>query len=405
MTARRAISPSVAIFTFGPVVAADGGLGVRARCVTRILVGLGLDVRVISVGEAGRDAPGTASSVLGADLINLDGGHVWRWMLQLWRTSRSLRDVDVVVVESALILPAVALFRKTPIVWDTTELETLHYRRLGWHRETIAKRLIWRVLESWAGRRSDVVVAVSEREASEWRKIFPSFARKVVVVDHVPDGRPEPGSPFLDAVRLATSRANDRYVLFLGNLGAKHNLTAARWCVQELAPLLPAACNLVLAGVGTEKLVIDAGQPRQVLGLGFVENIDELVAEAEICLAPLLSGAGVKTKVLHYVALGRPVIGTATAFEGIEDAPGCRTAGLESFAEVVVDQLSSPPDEKGHARREALQRAWVSARFDERRLTAQWLAVLDRVDFLPADVASDSDSDADIFMTQFSSNE
>lgn len=405
MTARRAISPSVAIFTFGPVVAADCGLGVRARCVTRILVGLGLDVRVISVGEGGRDTPGTASSVLGADLINLDGGHVWRWMLQLWRTSRSLRDVDIVVVETALMLPAVALFRKTPIVWDTNELETLHYRRLGWHLETIAKRLIWRVLESWAGRRSDVVVAVSEREASEWRKIFPSFARKVVVVEHVPDSRPEPGNPFLDAVRPPTSRANDRYVLFLGNLVAKHNLTAARWCVQELAPLLPAACDLILAGVGTEKLVIDAGQPRQVHGLGFVENIDELVAEAEICLAPLLSGAGVKTKVLHYVALGRPVIGTETAFEGIEDAPGCITADLESFAEVVVDQLSSPPTERGHARREALQRAWASARFDERRLTTQWLAVLDCVDLLPVDVANDRDSGGDISMVNFSADE
>jgi len=54
-----------------------------------------------------------------------------------------------------------------------------------------------------------------------------------------------------------------------------------------------------------------------------VDEIDSIIDSADLCLAPLATGAGVKTKVLHYLAHGKRIAGTPIAFEGLSGAPGC----------------------------------------------------------------------------------
>ena len=112
-------------------------------------------------------------------------------------------------------------------------------------------------------------------------------------------------------------------LLFVGNLLGKHNADAARWLLEELAPRLPADCTLVLAGPGTDEVPPPESTSALVCRLGAVSDIDAVIAGADLCLAPLAAGAGVKTKVLHYLAHAKPVVATPVAREGIEDAPGC----------------------------------------------------------------------------------
>jgi glycosyltransferase involved in cell wall biosynthesis len=50
---------------------------------------------------------------------------------------------------------------------------------------------------------------------------------------------------------------------------------------------------------------------------GFVEDLTEYYASARVALAPLLSGAGVKFKVLDALAQGVPVVATTIGAEGI----------------------------------------------------------------------------------------
>ena len=52
--------------------------------------------------------------------------------------------------------------------------------------------------------------------------------------------------------------------------------------------------------------------------LGYVDNLDDLYNKADIIVAPLIFGTGLKVKVVEALARGKIVIGTLTAFEGIE---------------------------------------------------------------------------------------
>lgn len=372
------------IVTFGQIVPPSGGIAVRSVMAARCLVAMGFAVHLLSVGERDpasdpgqsdvvmtvRRAPGLPDEV---ELTALPA----RPMFALGaRARRSLRSAiarsDVVLVESALLLPAVVLAGlRRPIVWDTTELETLHYSRLPTSPSVRAKQSVWYLLEQWSTTKVDVVVAISAVEAAYWARLFPRSREKLAVVDHAVPSEPRAAAP--ESRRSAS-------VLFVGDCRAKHNHAAARWTLEHLAPALAGRARLVLAGSGTEDMATDAPD---VELLGFVEDVSEVIARAEVCIAPLSVGAGVKTKMLDYVRQGCRVLATPVAMEGIEDCPGVTVAELGEFPQALLGLLDTPEDADHAASRRAAQARWYEEHCGHAHLIEQWTAVLEQVG-LPA---------------------
>ncbi len=172
--------------------------------------------------------------------------------------------------------------------------------------------------------------------------------------------------------RLCGAPLRGTVLLFVGNLLGKHNAAAARWLVEVLAPRLPSDCSLVLAGPGTDAVASPHSARAHVCRLGGVPDIDVVIGGADLCLAPLAAGAGVKTKVLHYLAHRKPVVATPVSLEGIEDAPGVEAAGLDEFPSVIVELVSRGEAPELRARRETLQATWLHERYGPDRVANQW---------------------------------
>lgn len=289
--------PLVAMVTFGSILASRSGAASRSRRSLEDLVAVGFDAAVLSVGEAAsgtircgeRDVrvvsfPGPVRLGVGAGLVGA--------------IRRIAGRADAVLVSSAQLLPAVRTARlNLPVIWDTTELEYLHYRRLPRTPSNQVKGAVWWMLERWSCAYADVTVAISEAEAASWRRIYPSCASRLCVVDHRPGSDPTtPGALVGDPSSEAA--ASPARLVFVGNLGAKQNLEAARWIARSLAPLTAGKAELVLVGPGTERLEFDPGLQATVTCLGEVDSLAPVLGTAAAALAPLMSGAGVKTKVL-----------------------------------------------------------------------------------------------------------
>lgn len=369
--------PRALLVAFGSVLDPRHGIAVRARSLADALADLGVRVTLISSEEPVSPIP-----------ASIDAMHVLRQPLRFWfsmelvrETRLRARESDVVIVESALLLPSVELARpKIPVVWDTNECETLHYSRLEPTFTNRLRGLVWRQIERWAVRRTDIVVAVSESEGSWWTRLFPASREKLAVVHHRSLAQAMPsGVARAQFERLCNASVRGRVLLFVGNLSAKHNAAAASWLLGELAPRLPADCSLVLAGPGTEALSAPDRTRAHVLCLGSVPDVDVVVARADICLAPLKAGAGVKTKVLDYLAHGKVVVATPVAMEGLEDAPGVCTAELEHFAARVLELLSRSDDLEAAERRRTSQRAWIRAQHSRERIAEELRSALQRV--------------------------
>ena len=288
------------------------------------------------------------------------------------------RDADAVIVANAMFMPALEVSRtRVPMIWDTNECQTLHYERLERTLSNRAKQLIWWGLERWAARRCRVAVAIGSAEASEWRRIHAPLRDKLMTVDHaafVPDRPTEAGDG--DLAERIGGMLHRPILLFVGTISAKHNAIAARWLIDVLAPALPDTATIVICGPGSDQLVGGGKAGARVVLLGAVDDIDSIIATADLCLAPLATGAGVKTKVLHYLAHGKRIAGTPIAFEGLSGAPGLLEAPLDGLTDLVTRIIATPESAAAARSRMAAQHAWLAEHHGRPLIVDQWRNVL-----------------------------
>ena len=371
--------PRVGVLCFSPF-GASNGMAVRVRAMVEDLHALGIDLHIIAVGDGQPSSP-TLGVPPGAVVTEVRprgrAGFVTQVARVLAKVSRSL---DALVIEGAMFVPAVVLARvPCPLIWDIVELETLHYRRIRRTTPGVYTRHgIWYALELWAGREASVVVAVSAAEATECQRLLPSTHGKVRVVSHrvpLPD---LPGGELSNGPtppREPTAGARARAV-FVGDLAAKHNRDAANWILRDLVPRLPGGYEIVFIGPGSDALPGGNMAGSTVRGLGVVPELATVVGSGDIALAPLAAGAGVKTKMLDYLALGCRVLATPVALEGLDGAPGVKRCSLADFAR-AFDALarSSEPEDTRICRVEA-QRSWLLAHTSPQLTRAAWRDVL-----------------------------
>ena len=103
--------------------------------------------------------------------------------------------------------------------------------------------------------------------------------------------------------------------------------------------------------------------------IGFVEDIHEPLAQYSVFVCPILSGSGVRVKLLEAFAAGIPVVSTTLGAEGLAsgDTGICRIADKPAnFADAVLDVLNDPEQAQAMA---AAARAYVVAERDMRVMT------------------------------------
>jgi glycosyltransferase involved in cell wall biosynthesis len=106
-------------------------------------------------------------------------------------------------------------------------------------------------------------------------------------------------------------------VAFLGGYGHPPNIEAVKYFVKEVMPLLrksqPGIKFHIYGSRVTED--IEALACEDVVVEGFVESLSDVFDTCRVFVAPLLSGAGIKGKVLESIAYGVPTVLSPIAAE------------------------------------------------------------------------------------------
>ena len=119
-------------------------------------------------------------------------------------------------------------------------------------------------------------------------------------------------------VQYPVEKQNDRFVLF-GNWRRADNYEGALWLLNGLSDFIERPITVDIIGKHFPEEKIKKSEKLNVNNLGFVDNPYPIIAECKAMLCPLLSGAGIKVKVIEALASGTPVLGTEIAFEGFSD--------------------------------------------------------------------------------------
>lgn len=151
--------------------------------------------------------------------------------------------------------------------------------------------------------------------------------------------------------------------LFLGDYAHHPNAEAALHVAHAIWPQIrtrhPQA-ELWLAGPRAPQAVRELDRGAGVRYLGYVADLDQLLAQTRLLLAPVLSGDGSRVKVLTALAHGIPVVGNARTFAGLS-APALAARRAETADELASLALALLDDAAQAARAGQAGRAWAES--------------------------------------------
>jgi GT2 family glycosyltransferase/glycosyltransferase involved in cell wall biosynthesis len=176
--------------------------------------------------------------------------------------------------------------------------------------------------------------------------------------------------------RFETSAREPDTMLFLGSFRHLPNQEALIWFMTHVLPRVherrPPARLIVIGSDPPLRHALPA-QAKNVELVGFVEDIREPLSRYALFVCPILSGSGVRVKLLEAFAAGIPVVSTRIGAEGLawNDGEICRLADdPDSFAAAIVEMLESPAQAAVMAAR---ARAEVVVHRDLRTMTRKLL--------------------------------
>lgn len=208
-----------------------------------------------------------------------------------------------------------------------------------------------RRLERRVALECDHSVFVTESEAALFRTQVPEAAAKILGISCGVDHRyfdptheyPAPFDPTIPTF------------VFTGTMDYPPNIDAVTWFATKILPLirhtLPYARFQIVGGSPSEE-VKRLARLDGVAVTGRVPDVRPYVHHAVAAVAPMRIARGIQNKVLEAMAMGKPVIVTSGALEGIDAEPGRHVVladGASAFAAAAVHLASQDGAKEGLA--------------------------------------------------------
>lgn len=269
--------------------------------------------------------------------------------LERWVRAKLDGGVRAVVVYSSAMAQFVMHAQGARRIMDFVDIDSdkwrqyapTKFRPLSWLYAREGRKLLeW---ERQVARDFDASLFVSEAEARDFRRLAPESAHKVGYFnngvdteyfspDHVFDSPIPTGGPSL---------------VFTGAMDYWPNVDAVLWFAREVLPLIRKAVPEV------RFLIVGSRPGAAVQGLagsgvevtGRVPDVRPYLAHAAMVVAPLRIARGIQNKVLEGMAMGKAVVATPQALEGISAQVGAEVLVAEDAgaqAETVLRLLREP---------------------------------------------------------------
>jgi sugar transferase (PEP-CTERM/EpsH1 system associated) len=207
--------------------------------------------------------------------------------------------------------------------------------RAIWQRE--ARTLL--AYERYAATRCDLTFLVTEEETRRFAELAPETSDKLTWIQMAVDtARFSP-----EIVFESPYEGVGPHLVFTGNMDYWPNADAVAWFTASVLPMirnrLPGAqFHIVGANPGPD--VLRLAKLPGVHVTGRVPDVRPYVAHADVSVAPLRMARGIQNKVLEAMALGRPVVASPQAFEGVRAVPGrdlLVADGADATVQAVVE--------------------------------------------------------------------
>ena len=224
-------------------------------------------------------------------------------------------NYDIIILESVFLSSYIRVIKKNSnakIYLRSHNVEFKIWEKLGGNEKKVFKKIYLKKLakdlkfnEIKALSEVDVILTISEDD----KRTFKNLGLKTTI-ETIP-------------VAVKTSAAIKNYnhssFFHIGAMNWQPNIEAVNYLSSKIFPIILESqkeAKLTLAGSFMKESTLE-NKNNAIVNVGFVENVDEFIAEQGILLAPILSGSGVRIKILESMAIGTPVVTTILGAEGL----------------------------------------------------------------------------------------
>jgi glycosyltransferase involved in cell wall biosynthesis len=256
---------------------------------------------------------------------------------------------DIIHIESIYMAPYIPLIRKyskAKILMRLHNIEHQIWERLSENEHNPIMKLAYRVnahqlrrVERKILHEVDGYMSISEPDYQYFHETMPEVPGTVI-----PFGIDVDNYDMEDDDYIATDHPS---LFHLGSMNWSPNVEGIVWFLEEVWPEIAAVhpeLTFTLAGHDIPESIRNR-HDKNVVVLGAVPNANEFMMDHDIMVVPLLSGSGIRIKIVEAMALGRVVITTSIGAEGLDVQNGKHlfiANTPEEFVSVINKCVATP---------------------------------------------------------------
>lgn len=256
---------------------------------------------------------------------------------------------DIIHLESIYVTPYLDVIRKyskAKVVIRMHNIEHQIWERLADNESNLMMKMVYRMnkkqlehVENTILKKMDGYMTISDPDFQYFQKTAPAVPGVVI--------------PF--GIDMENYELEDDYIAsdkpslcHIGSMTWSPNMEGIEWFLDEVWPQIHEAhpeLQFTVAGHGTPAKLLQRQDPN-VQFVGAVPSANEFMLDHDMMIVPLLSGSGVRVKIVEAMALGRVVITTSVGAEGLDVVNGKHLFIADTPEDFlsVIDKCIQTPD-------------------------------------------------------------
>jgi len=265
-------------------------------------------------------------------------------MAELVKDMVKKNKYDIIHFHHLEMLPYGLNINSLPKIAYVIDAVSLYFRRNYYTEKRLSKKFLYflefakmRRYEKRNYPRFDRCVVVSETDKLALQRDCPDI--KIVTVTNGVD---------TEYFNSTSQREEYPGLLFSGNMDYPPNVHAAFWFTENVWPKVKAVfpnVKLYIVGRNPSPALDRIKKDNRIVITGYVEDIRPYFEKANIYVCPMLSGTGIKNKLLEAMAMGKAIIASSLSLQGI---PDCKDKDClmisdtpSDFSEKVIELLKN----------------------------------------------------------------
>jgi polysaccharide biosynthesis protein PslH len=223
---------------------------------------------------------------------------------------------DAIIVESLFMAPYVKeirAFSAAPVFLRAHNVEYQIWDRLAGSTKNIFKKYYLKLL-------TNRLKQFEQSMLPHWDGIIALTREDEELFNNLGNSKPVFLAPIGVDVASYQSESNSAMELFhLGSMDWMPNLEGVNWFLQNVVPKVVAQLPQIkihLAGKGMPSKYFSMKNPNLIVQ-GKIDHAKQFMSDKQIMIVPLLSGGGMRVKIIEGMAMERTIISTSIGAEGI----------------------------------------------------------------------------------------